>query len=327
MLLIQRQDWSLIPKDGTYPCSRCQNPLCYCRSAKREDGLLRICNGKVSLRKQQAKKSKLDASQILVFAHMWVQMNKLSTMASATEMSVRTAVNWASFCREMVLAAFIKAPQKLRSENIVEIDESKFGRRKYQGGHPVEGQWAFGGYERDTGRVFKVPVPDRGAGTLLPIIKEWILPSTTIISDYWQAYDCLTEEGYEHLKTQYWMRQETQLTPKCRKLYGKAKRFSRSMRLMRARRNLYKVKFRIRQLKEELIPEITANFDPMVSKFLRNQIIPNETLPPDRRFTLDDKGLILQKQSGRGYRFLSRIFIFPSRRPLRRLLSNPDRIK
>ena len=30
----------------------------------------------------------------------------------------------------------------------VEIDESKFGKRKYYRGHQVEGQWVFGGCEK-----------------------------------------------------------------------------------------------------------------------------------------------------------------------------------
>lgn len=43
----------------------------------------------------------------------------------------------------------------------VEIDESKFGKRKYHRGHAVDGTWVFGGYERGSGRVFMVPVEDR----------------------------------------------------------------------------------------------------------------------------------------------------------------------
>ncbi|XP_022174514.1 uncharacterized protein LOC111036697 [Myzus persicae] len=80
----------------------------------------------------------------------------------------------------------------------VEIDESKFGRRKYHCGHRVEGQWIFGGIERESGLCFLVPVERRDKVTLLSLIKDWILPGTCIISDCWKAYDCL-EEGFRHV--------------------------------------------------------------------------------------------------------------------------------
>lgn len=35
----------------------------------------------------------------------------------------------------------------------VQIDESKFGKRKYHSRHRVEGQWVFGGIEDDTGET------------------------------------------------------------------------------------------------------------------------------------------------------------------------------
>ncbi|CAI6356223.1 unnamed protein product [Macrosiphum euphorbiae] len=82
---------------------------------------------------------------------------------------------------------------------VVEIDESKFGRRKYYRGHRVEGQWVFGGVERITGKCFLVPVECRDKETLLTLVKDWILPGTLIISDCWKSYDCLKDEGYEHL--------------------------------------------------------------------------------------------------------------------------------
>ena len=84
-----------------------------------------------------------------------------------------------------------------------EIDESKLGRRKHHRGHPVKGQWAFGSYERGSGRVFMVPVESRDTGRLLPIIRDWIEPGTTIISDCWRAYDCLQDHGYNHLKVNH----------------------------------------------------------------------------------------------------------------------------
>ncbi|EFA11730.1 putative transposase-like protein [Tribolium castaneum] len=57
----------------------------------------------------------------------------------------------------------------------------------------------FGGIERETKRYFFVAIPDRTSETLLSIIKERILPGTTIMSDYWRAYDCLSQEHYHHL--------------------------------------------------------------------------------------------------------------------------------
>jgi hypothetical protein len=65
----------------------------------------------------------------------------------------------------------------------IEIDETKFGRRKYHRGHPIKGQSGFGGVEIESGRTFLVPVPDRTADTLLDSISDWIEPGTTVISD------------------------------------------------------------------------------------------------------------------------------------------------
>jgi len=83
---------------------------------------------------------------------------------------------------------------------VVEIDESKFGKRKFNRGKGVDGVWVFGGIERDSHppRCFFVTVNDRSADTLIPIIKRWILPGTTIYSDCWRSYSTLVSEGYVH---------------------------------------------------------------------------------------------------------------------------------
>ena len=43
---------------------------------------------------------------------------------------------------------------------MVEIDESKFGKRKYNRGRMVDGHWVFGGIERGTTKSFMVVVDD-----------------------------------------------------------------------------------------------------------------------------------------------------------------------
>jgi transposase-like protein len=75
---------------------------------------------------------------------------------------------------------------------------SKFGRRKYHSGQPVKGQWVFGGVERESGLTFLVPVKDRTADTLMAIIRDWIEPGTTLISDCWGAYRDIGTQGYTH---------------------------------------------------------------------------------------------------------------------------------
>lgn len=70
----------------------------------------------------------------------------------------------------------------------IEIDESKFGRRKHHRGHRVKRQWVFGGYEREKGNCFMVSVENRPADTLLKVIKDWVKPGTTMISDCWKVF-------------------------------------------------------------------------------------------------------------------------------------------
>ena len=48
-----------------------------------------------------------------------------------------------------------------REEKIVQIDESKFGKRKYHRGHHVEGQWVFGGIEQNSRKCFLIAVEKR----------------------------------------------------------------------------------------------------------------------------------------------------------------------
>ena len=70
----------------------------------------------------------------------------------------------------------------------VEIDESKFRRRKYNRGRVVDGHWVFGGMERGSGDSFMVEVPRRDAATLLPIIATNTRPGTIVYSNELVSY-------------------------------------------------------------------------------------------------------------------------------------------
>jgi len=79
---------------------------------------------------------------------------------------------------------------------IVEIDEAKISKRKYNRGRWIKVNRVFGGFECSSQNCCLVPVPSRGSDVLLVIIKTWIKPGTTIISDCWKAYNYLSKEGF-----------------------------------------------------------------------------------------------------------------------------------
>ena len=120
------------------------------------------------------------------------------------KLSDKTITDWCSFAREVIVNWVSERSCKIGGEGrVVEIDESKFGKRKYNVGRLIEGQWVFGGICRETRECFMVPVENRDSETLVRLIKDYIKPGTTIISDYWKAYDCLEEEGFVHLKVNH----------------------------------------------------------------------------------------------------------------------------
>ena len=83
---------------------------------------------------------------------------------------------------------------------IVEIDESKFGKRKYHRGKRVVGKWVLGGIQRSNGQLFLVECDDnkRDHNTLMRAIIEHVHRGTLIITDKWKGYLHLDKHGYRH---------------------------------------------------------------------------------------------------------------------------------
>ena len=84
--------------------------------------------------------------------------------------------------------------------HIIEIDESKFGKRKYNRGRRVVGKWVLGGYCRTTNQCFLVECSGnrRNHHTLLRLIKHHVAAGTTILTDKWRGYTALSHHGYVH---------------------------------------------------------------------------------------------------------------------------------
>ncbi|CAG8681395.1 8963_t:CDS:1, partial [Ambispora gerdemannii] len=82
---------------------------------------------------------------------------------------------------------------------IVEIDESKFGRRKYHRGRIVEDIWVVGDIERtDEKRCFVQIVQDRIAETLHDVISKHVVSGSIVYTDLWRGYRGITELNMSH---------------------------------------------------------------------------------------------------------------------------------
>lgn len=131
---------------------------------------------------------------ICIFILMFVKSVPLAADLIDEHLSSATLVSLFKLFRAICFNGMMSNPVPIGGPGCtVEIDESKFGKRKYHRGKKVEGQWVFGGYCRESGLVFMLPVEKRDRDTLLPEIQKWILPGTKIISDGWKAYRSIPE--------------------------------------------------------------------------------------------------------------------------------------
>lgn len=147
---------------------------------------------------------RLPISLFVKFARLWVDNTPLTKINGflGEGLNQHTLVSYARLLRAVVYHEMIAKRKPIGGFGyVVEIDETKVGKRKYNRGHRVEGQWVFGGICRETGDVFMIPVEKRDAATLIPLIVDWIAPGSVIMSDCWKAYSCLNNiegQDYQH---------------------------------------------------------------------------------------------------------------------------------
>ncbi|XP_049310909.1 uncharacterized protein LOC125778249 [Bactrocera dorsalis] len=167
------------------------------------------------------------------FAHRFTRegIYRENYVSVEKKLSSATITDWYSYCREAVVI-FQLDHQEFKGEiggpgKVVQIDESKFGKRKYNkgnnnnlyiynaimfiqilfffSGRRVEGHWVLGMIEDGSEdlRLEVCPENVRSAEVLIPLIRKHVHEGTTIRTDFWRAYECLPEYGYNHEKVNH----------------------------------------------------------------------------------------------------------------------------
>jgi transposase-like protein len=145
-------------------------------------------------------KSHLKCSDIMLIGYLWVCGSSYSSIISTTGHSPNTITSYMNFFRELVISTLEDDDNIIGGDGIiVEIDESKFGKRKYNHGRIIDGVWILGGIERtDEKKSFLKVVQDRTAETLHDIISRHVAPGSIVYTDLWRGYIGITEMNIIH---------------------------------------------------------------------------------------------------------------------------------
>jgi transposase-like protein len=160
------------------------------------------CHQKVSLLKNSLfYRHRIPCCKILQMVYFWLCGMKTSAVVTLTGLSKGTVASYYDIFRDLVAALLDDEDYQIGGEGVVvEIDETKMGKRKYNRGHRVEGVWIVGGVERTPERrVFLVAVENRNAETMRDVITRHVREGSIIHTDMWRGYNWINDVGgYQH---------------------------------------------------------------------------------------------------------------------------------
>ena len=143
---------------------------------------------------------KIPKESALEVIELWLQktsINLISYILGVSKKAVWRVLKKVS--KTLVLKYYEAAEVIGGNDRIIEIDESKFGKRKYNRGHHVEGVWVLGAVEKSESRRIRLTVvDDRSMPTLTNKIKEIVKEDSLIYTDCWRGYNELSSTYRAH---------------------------------------------------------------------------------------------------------------------------------
>jgi transposase len=116
------------------------------------------------------------------------------------EIGVTYKTAWRMF--QQIRSMLNQEPEPLQGE--VEVDETYVGgKRKGKRGRGAAGKTIVAGAVERHGRVIATTVPNVKAATLIPFVKQYVLPSAVVFTDELLSYNNLGKIGYTHKRVHH----------------------------------------------------------------------------------------------------------------------------
>lgn len=184
-------------------CPRCGGPAHAQVKFKRFRCGRKGCRAEISLKSHTFfAGTRLKSNEIMHLAYLWLNRNLQTQAINATRHSPNTVTALYGHFRQLVASTLTEEDDMIGGEGImVEIDETKLGKRKYHRGHRVDGVWILVGVEKTAERkIFLKRIEDRSANTLQEIIRTHVKDGSIVCTDLWKGYASLEQNcGLEHL--------------------------------------------------------------------------------------------------------------------------------
>ena len=142
---------------------------------------------------------KSSIEDVMAVAVGWLNRYPADVIAREVQLERHTVARIVSSLRELIFVWLQEESRQIGSPgHIVEIDESAFGRRKYNRGRMTRTKWVLGGIDRGTRETFLCYVDRRDASTLNEAIQKFVKKGSIIKTDMWRGYCGLGDLGYHH---------------------------------------------------------------------------------------------------------------------------------
>ena len=144
------------------------------------------------------KKSRLSRHKQERLIEHFVAGTTARTAAALVGVNKNTSAYYFHRLRELIYNAI---EEETLFSGEVEVDESYFGgRRKGKRGRGAGGKVPVFGLLKRGGRVYTKIIPDTKTATLMPIMREKILPDSIVYTDSYRSYNVLDVSEFKHYR-------------------------------------------------------------------------------------------------------------------------------